>query len=138
MAFLQEARRVLAKGGRIILFEPYISWISSIAYGCFHHEPVAWTSPIDLATEPPVNQTYYAAQGNATRLFFSSESPLPIDLSPLKTRASADFTYLLSGGLSKPALYPAFAYSGLRILDRALSFIPTLFGGRCLVVLSRS
>jgi SAM-dependent methyltransferase len=137
VAFLHEAQRVLTKGGRIILFEPYISWISSIAYGCFHHEPIAWKSPIDLSTEPPLNQTYYAAQGNATRLFFSSTSSLPKNLRPLKTRALSDFTYLLSGGLSKPSLYPAFTYSALKILDRSLSLIPTLFGARCLVVLSR-
>ena len=41
-AFLREARRVLAPGGRLILFEPYISWASLPVYGLLHHEPVAW------------------------------------------------------------------------------------------------
>jgi len=138
IAFLHESRRVLAKDGRIIIFEPYISLTSSLAYGCFHHEPIAWKEPIDLSPEAPEDQTYYAAQGNATRLFFSTKPVPPKNLRSLKSVAFSDFRYLLSGGLSKPSLYPAFAYPALKILDRALSFIPSFFGARCLVVLARS
>ncbi len=138
LAFLHEAERVLAKGARTILFEPYISWISSVAYGCFHHEPVGWREPIDCSTEPPEGQNYYAAQGNATRLFFSEQSSLPARLRVLKKIALSDFTYLLSGGLSKPSLYPSFAYGLLKSLDRGLSSIPSIFAARSLVVLGRT
>src|SRR5881628_2719330 len=52
-AFLREARRVLTRDGRVILFEPYISWCSFPAYGFVHHEPVAWRKPIYFATQLP-------------------------------------------------------------------------------------
>jgi len=38
---LKEFNRVLAKDGRVIIFEPYISLLGLIIYGIFHHEPVS-------------------------------------------------------------------------------------------------
>ena len=52
-AFLREARRVLTHSGRVILFEPFISWSSFPVYGLFHHEPVAWNSPVDFSETLP-------------------------------------------------------------------------------------
>jgi hypothetical protein len=47
--------------------------------------------------------------------------------------AMSSFSYLLSGGFSKPALYPGRWLPGLQRLDKALSRWPRLFGARCLV-----
>jgi SAM-dependent methyltransferase len=69
-AFLNEARRALTKEGRVILFEPFISAASLPVYGLLHHEPVAMKSEIDFADDYPRPRDYYAAQGNASRLFF--------------------------------------------------------------------
>ena len=74
-AFLHEARRVLTRSGRVILFEPFISWGSFPVYGLFHHEPVAWNSAIDFSATLPRPRDYYAAQGNATRLLFRGQNP---------------------------------------------------------------
>jgi hypothetical protein len=49
--------------------------------------------------------------------------------------AFAAWHYLLSGGFSKPALYPRRALPFLRWLDERLP--PRIFGGRCLVVLEK-
>jgi SAM-dependent methyltransferase len=132
--FLREARRVLTREGRLILFEPYISWSSFPVYALFHHEPVAWRSPIDFAEALPRPRDYYAAQGNATRLFFRSEGRgWPQGWTVFYAEAFASFSYLLSGGFSKPALYPTGSLSALARLDQALSHWPGLFGARCLV-----
>ena len=136
-AFVCEAARALAPGGRMIIFEPFISAVSAGAYGLFHHEPIAWRNEIDLATTPPAEQAYYAAQGNATRLFFRSTDWLPKAFSVVRRQASADFAYLLSGGLSKPALYPESIYPLMKAVDRILSIVPVLFGARALIVLER-
>src|SRR6266568_730104 len=74
-AFLREARRALVPGGRLLLFEPYVSLASFPVYGLLHHEPVAFRQPIYFADSLPRPRDYYAAQGNSTRLFFRKEIP---------------------------------------------------------------
>jgi SAM-dependent methyltransferase len=133
-AFLHEARRVLASRGRLILFEPYISLTSFPVYGVCHHEPVAWRASINRAETLPRPRDYYAAQGNATRLFFRREIPgWPGGWRVFHAEAFSCFYYLLSGGYSKPALYPAGWLKGLQQVEEKLSRWPSLFGGRCLL-----
>ena len=132
--FLKEARRVLADQGRLILFEPYISWASLPVYGLLHHEPVGWRQPIEMAGTLSRPRRYYAAQGNATRLFFGKAQPAGLEgWSVFYATAFASFSYLLSGGFSKPAFYPESWLPTLQRLDTQLSRWPSLFGARCLV-----
>ncbi len=133
-AFLREARRALTREGRLILFEPYLSWSSLPVYVLFHHEPVAWRATIDFTEALPRPRDYYAAQGNATRLFFRRERRgWPSGWSLIHAEAFAGFSYLFSGGFSRSALYPARWLPRLERLDRALARWPRLFGARCLV-----
>ncbi len=136
-AFLKEARRVLVKSGRLILFEPYISLASYPVYGMFHHEPVAWREPIDFSDAPPRGHDYYAAQGNATRLFFGNEKPgFASDWQVFFKTANSAFAYLLSGGYSKPAFYPITLLPVMNWIDTKLSTMPDIFASRCLVGLT--
>jgi SAM-dependent methyltransferase len=138
-AFLREARRVLVSRGRVILFEPYVSWASYPVYGLLHHEPVAWKEKIDLADSLPRPRDYYAAQGNATRMFFRREiSGWPGGWTVMHAAAFSSFAYLLSGGYSKPAMYPAAWLGAVQGCDDFLSRWPRLFGARCLVCLERA
>lgn len=133
-AFLSEAKRVLAREGRLILFEPYISCCSYPAYEFIHHEPVAWRRPINFAEALLRPRDYYAAQGNATRLFFRREKPdWPSGWTVFHASVLGGLSYLLSGGFSKPALYPARCLPWLERFDAGLSHWPRLFGVRCLV-----
>jgi SAM-dependent methyltransferase len=136
-AMLAEARRALRADGRLVIFDPYISLCSLPAYGIFHQEPVAWRATIDLSSEPPRDRSWYAAQGNATRLFFGRERQGWSDGWRVFHRSAfASFTYLLSGGFSGPQLYPAVLRPLLERGDGWLSSWPRLFGARCLVGLS--
>jgi SAM-dependent methyltransferase len=136
-ALLAEARRVLVPGGRVILFEPYMSACSYPVYGLLHHEPVALGASISQQEVLPRPRDYYAAQGNATRLFFRQEIPgWPRGWKIFHAEAFASFSYLLSGGFSKAAMYPAAWLPGLQRWDAALSRWPRLFGARCLVGLT--
>jgi SAM-dependent methyltransferase len=138
VAFLKEARRVLTERGRLIVFDPYISLASFPIFGLLHHEPIAWTKPIDVCSQAPLQpRRYYAAEGNATRLFFSKgHRGVLAGWSVIHAEAFAGFSYLLSGGYSKPAVYPAKLLPTLQRLDRQLSRWPWLFGARCLVALT--
>jgi SAM-dependent methyltransferase len=133
-AFLLEARRVLDPAGRLILFEPYISWTSYPICGLLHHDPVALKEPINRASSLPRPRDYYAAQGNATRLFIRKEIPSwPKGWVVFHAEAFSCFHYLLSGGYSKPACYPPGWLGALRRIEVKLSRWPRVLGGRCLV-----
>jgi SAM-dependent methyltransferase len=136
-AFLREARRVLAGGGRLILFEPYISLASFPVYGLLHHEPVAWNRPINFDDDAPRREDYYAAQGNATRLFFRGEvSGIADDWNVFFKKAYCAFAYLFSGGYSKPAFYPGSFLPLMNWIDTRLSGLPKVFASRCLIGLT--
>jgi SAM-dependent methyltransferase len=136
-AFFREARRVLVPGGRMILFEPFISACSFPIFGLLHHEPVGWRRSISEQTTLPRPRDYYAAQGNATRFFFRNQSARwRREWKIFHAEAFSCFHYLLSGGYSKPAMYPASWLPGLQRLDARLSHWPRIFGGRCLVGLT--
>lgn len=132
-AFLREARRALRTDGRLILFEPFISWSSYPVYGLLHHEPVGLRQAIDHSEAAPNPRNYYAAQGNATRLFFRKATGAPHGWRVFHAEALSSFSYLLSGGFSKPAMYPGRCLPGMQRMDRSLSRWPRLFGARCLV-----
>ena len=136
-AFFQEAFRVLKKGGRIIIFEPYISVTSKAVYGLFHHEPIAWNSAVDPSDQPPINDRYYAAQGNATRFFFRQEMTNWMgNWKVFHREAIVSYSYLFSGGYSKPAFYPEKALPFVQRMDAVLSRWPSLFAARCIVGLT--
>ncbi len=133
-AFFKEARRVLTGNGRIVIFEPYVSVSSRMIYGLFHHEPLAWNRPIEESAQPPSDNQYYAAQGNATRLFFRERNAQWIEgWKIFHKQAIVSFSYLLSGGYSMPALYPEKGLKIIQRIDEALSRYPSLFAARCLI-----
>lgn len=136
-AFLTEAKRALQPKGRVIIFDPYISLASWPVYGLLHHEPIGWSTKVNFEKEFNPPRDYYAAQGNATRLFFRNQFPdWPNGWNVFHAEAIARFSYLFSGGFSKPAMYPSFGYPVLKGIDGMLSLIPMLFGARCLVGLT--
>jgi methyltransferase type 11 len=113
-AALNEFRRVLKPHGRVILFEPCISALGWIVYGAFHKEPVAWFDKINPDGGPISDDRlgYYAAQGNACRIFRHSRKYRDLigDFSITKVRRYAALAYVMSGGYSGRQLYPDRLY----------------------------
>jgi SAM-dependent methyltransferase len=138
---LAEFRRVLAPGGRVIIFDPAISWTGRIVYGLFHHEPVGmalpitWDAPLGFS---PGDADYFAAQGSATRVFWRREAPERLrgwDLVSVEPMPS--FAYFATGGFSGPQLGGSAVFKLWRLLDRAAAPLPGVFAARLLVVLRR-
>lgn len=139
---LKEFGRVVPKGGRVIIFEPYISIFGLLVFGLLHHEPVALTKKIvwshENGTDP--NDQYYAAQGNATRIFSAGSSykqEIEKEWKILKKKRLSAFSYILSGGFSKPSLYPESFLPFVRGIEHILDVFPLLFATRMLIVLER-
>jgi len=139
---LKEFQRVLLPNGRVIIFDHDVrSMLGLIVSGLFHHEPlglrdpIQWDAPSDWN---PESIDYYAAHANAARIFFKKEfgSNLPQWNIKTKRRFSA-ISYVLSGGYSKPQLYPDIAFPMMCGLDRICNGIPALFATRLLVVLEK-
>ena len=138
---LNECRRVLAPRGRVILFEPYVSLAGRLVYGPLHHEPLGHDDPIEPdapASFAPDRDPYYAAQGNATRVFWKDERAEILDGWDVVARERIGaWPYALTGGYSKPQLYPSAMYGVMSAFDRLLALVPGLAALRTLVVLRK-
>ena len=73
---LREFHRVLSPDGKLIIFDPAMGLFGRIVFGLFHHEPLGLKEAIEWEAPPsfvPGEHRYYAAQGNASRVFGGSE-----------------------------------------------------------------
>ena len=138
---LNELHRVLHKGGRVIMLEPYLSALGLFVYGASHDEPIALTNKIEWfapETWKPDHIDFYAAQGNATRIFVTNKYRLNLkNWKRVETVRLSALAYAASGGYSKPQLYPASFLPMMKRLEKILDLFPTLFATRLLVVLEK-
>jgi SAM-dependent methyltransferase len=138
--FLDEARRTLAVGGRVLLVEPYCSTVSYAVYRRWHHELT--DLDVDPLAESPRSSTdpLDSNQALPTLLFFTRadffERRWP-ELQIVKRRRFAFFAYPLSGGWRRRPLLPAKLARPVLAVERALSPLAAVVAFRCLVVLER-
>ncbi len=138
----KEFARVLIPGGRVIMCEPYISIpLGAILYGLLHHEPVAWREKIEFLAPngwSADQDSYYAAQGNATRIFFKGQGLAENfkDWEIVNRERLSLISYAFSGGYSKPQIYPDGAYPLMLKVDALADFLPAVFGTRALITLA--
>jgi SAM-dependent methyltransferase len=138
--FLDEAQRVLATGGRVVIIDPYCSPLSTLIYRHFHHERT------DLSVAPFERDEQTSAtplesnQARATLMFYRDRdhyrerwTELPIVLD----RRFAFIVYPLTGGFTRTPLLPSWLYGPLHSAERVLHPLAQLFAFRCLVVLER-
>jgi SAM-dependent methyltransferase len=137
---LKEFSRVLVPGGRVILFDPAMGVIGRIVFGHFHHEPlglqdeIQWNAPDGFSGS---ESTYYAAQGNASRVFGTPDFKHELSHWHIaEVRYFPGLAYVASGGFRGPQLYPERLWPCFNLIDSALSRFPSL-ASRMLVVLER-
>lgn len=123
------------------MLEPCISALGLLVYGVLHAELIAitkeieWNAPADWS---PDKIDYYAAQGNASRIFLGKRFRHKLSgWQKMETRRLSAIAYAASGGFSKPQLYPTSALPLIRKLEKVLDLFPTLFATRLLVILEK-
>lgn len=118
--FLEEAKRVLISGGKIVMIEPANSLWGRFIYKNFHHEPFnpmgGWTIP----SSGPLS----GANGALPWIVFIRDKDQFKDKFPQFTLESCQYinplTYLFSGGVSRKQLLPNKAYPAIKLLDKLL------------------
>lgn len=145
VAFLHEAARVLAPGGRLAMIEPGITPVSWWFYNFLHQEPVDMSAdPFAMTQDQPGKDPFASNQAIPTLLFgrpaglarLANEVP---ELAVAKVDWLSLAAYPLSGGFKRWCLVPAAAVKPLiGVEDRMPGFLRRLAGFRLFTVLERS
>lgn len=139
--FLDEASRVLAPGGRVVMIEPYCSPLSGPLYGRFHQEQTDLTAD-PFAVDPGIARAALESnQALPTLVFYRYRDAFQRRWPALRLVEERRFAFLLyplSGGFSRTPLLPAIMYRPVRVLERALAPLSSSLAFRCLVVLERA
>jgi SAM-dependent methyltransferase len=139
--FFDEALRTLKAGGRIVIMEPYMSWVSWPIYRFLHPEPVDLAhDPLALRAPQADRRPFDSNQAVATILFerqwvrFRARYP---EFTLRQIKRLAYFAYPLSGGFDYPSLLPVGMIGPMVRLERKLERLGRVLAFRLFVVLER-
>jgi SAM-dependent methyltransferase len=146
LRFFAEAQRVLRKGGRVVMTEPYISPASRVIFAVGHPEPVAMGAAVfgEGSDEDPCplrgEGAFASNQATPTLLFYRDlkkfERRFP-GLGVVKRLRRSLFVYPLSGGFSGPKLLPRVLEPVGWGMEKVLSPLAGLLACRLVVVVEK-
>lgn len=138
---LNEVNRVLRKGGRLIMIEPYPSLFSLFIYKRFHPEPFIFNVNYFKQKNKGAKNPWESNQAIPYLLFFKHQNQLLNKISKsfiIKKREKMSLLlYPLSGGFEKPSLIPAFLIPLFTLFELLLSPLKNLIAFRCYIVLEK-
>ncbi len=140
--FLKDAHRVLEKGGRIVVLEPYGSPFSLCVYKLFHEEPYIFKKDYFAHIDNEEKDPWDSNQAIAQLLFFRQLDRFNREFEGkfkivVKKRLSY-LLYPLSGGFGNRSMIPNFMIRPLRLFERLIDPLSPLLAFRCFVVLEKS
>lgn len=139
---LGEMERCLARGGRIVVFDVFISPFSYLYYNFLHKEAVDMGQDLFKPVERSGKEPFESNQAIATLLFFKGIERFKARFPGLKVvkRELREFLlYPLSGGFEGRRLAPVSMKGALEAVDRAaLRLFAPFIAARCLVVLEKA
>ena len=137
-AFFSEAQRVLTKGGRIIIVDPYDNFLSGLIYPRLfvtenYNKAGSWNDASDHAMIGANQALTHIVFKRDLQLFLDSNPGLRlVDARPLRS----GFRYLLTGGLNFRQLLPKSLLDIIRALER-YRIIPNILAIHWVVVLEK-
>jgi SAM-dependent methyltransferase len=139
--FFDEARRVLQPGGRLVVMDPYVSWMSWPIYRFFHPEHLDFVDdPLQFRPPSTGRRPFDANQAIATIVFERGFSTFQRRYPQFEKRVHqrlAFFAYPLSGGFDHPSLLPICLVRPLMSLEKLVWFLNRFLAFRILVVLEK-
>lgn len=139
---LDDMRRCLKIGGRIVIFDVFISPFSFLYYNYFHKEDLDLSADLFGVKEAAVEkEPFESNQAIATLLFFKRFSQFAArfpELKLVKKEVREFLLYPMSGGFEGAQMIPFGLKAPVAALDRiAVKTLGRLIAGRCLVVLEK-
>jgi len=140
--FLNEAIRVLTGGGRIIIVEPYVSFLSWPIYKFIHPEPVDFKQNPLVITPPSENRKPFDANQAMSKLIFEKHNEEFKNkfekLTLIHKRYISYFVYPLSGGFEHKSLIPSTLVAPMLKFEQWLEFMGKLIAFRVFLVLEKT
>jgi SAM-dependent methyltransferase len=138
--FFHEMERILRAKGRVIMMEPYVSWLSFPVYRFLHAEGMTWD--VDPFLDPSLEkkEPFEGNQAVPTLIFRKQKDKFLKAFPRLKILQEETmdiFLYPLSGGFHNPSLCPLFLWRPLEILEKGLRLFNGLLAFRLFVVLEK-
>ncbi len=135
--FLKEAERCLVKGGKIIMVEPANSALGRFIYKRFHHEPFDEKGGREIEAGNPLSNSNQALPF----IYFERDTgQFKKDYPSLKIKKiqyHTPFMYVLSGGVSRSAMFPYFMYGFFKGIEKLLSPLQRQLGLFCTVIIEK-
>lgn len=125
---LDEMSRVLIKGGKIIMIEPFNTLWGKFIYTYFHYED------FDAKGSWKIKGTGRLSDANDALpwiIFVRDRAIFEIKFPNLKLRkitVHTPISYLISGGLTKPQLLPSFTFRTIRFIEKLLGPLNNYLG----------
>lgn len=121
-AFLREVERCLAPGGRALIVDQHVGWLSTPIYRYLHHEPfdpdaARW----QFGSSGPLSSANGALAWIVFRRDRAAFERLVPQLELVDYRPHTPLRYWLAGGLRSWSLLPGWAFGIATAVDRLLS-----------------
>jgi SAM-dependent methyltransferase len=139
MAALRECRRVLARGGRLLVFDHAMSGLGMVFSKFVHHEKKGFAKSYSLTPDfpgPPAEPGYYADHANAHRILVRRfDRLLGSDWKRVCVIRLVALKWLLSGGYRGPSFLSILPKGVVEAGERMAAVFPRVFALRLLVVM---